>query len=111
MKHLSLTILTILLFSSFLLAASGDVSLVNSHTNTQLTWYGSYSQNTPFPDDSKEYQQIIMDFTLGCSTGGCSHWDYTVSIEIGRPTGVMDSTIASYDTISTSSLVFDTNWI
>lgn len=110
MKHLSLTIIAVFLFSSYLLAASGDVSLVNSHTNTQLTWYGSYSQNTQFPDDSKEYQQILMDFTLGCSTGGCSHWDYTVSIEVGKPTGVLDSTVASYDTISTSPLVLDTNW-
>ena len=87
---------------------SGNITLVPSHDSTQLTWYGNYSELTSFPDDSKQYQQILMDFTLGCSDGGCSHWDYTVNIQVAKPTGVMDSTINYLDTLLYQALVVDT---
>lgn len=91
-------------------AASGDMTTVVSHDSTELTWHGGYAETTLFPDGSKEYQQILMDFTLGCSSGGCSHWDYTVQIQVGEPTGIFDSTIAQLDTVSQNPLQIDTIW-
>lgn len=89
-------------------AASGDIVNINAHSGTQLTWYGAYSEETKFPDKSKEYQQILMDFTLGCSTGGCSHWDYTVQVQVGDFTGEYDTLIARYDTLSFNPISLDT---
>ena len=63
-----------------------------------------------FPDQSTPWKAITLDFTVGCASGGCSDWDYDVDVEIGRPTGMMDSTIASIDTVSTAPLVLDTTW-
>ena len=51
-----------------------------------------------------------MDFTMGCATGGCSHWDYTISIFLMEPTGSFDSSIFSLDTLDIDSLQVDTTW-
>ena len=40
----------------------------------------------------------------------CSHWDYDLDVYVGDSTGVMDSTLASIDTVSTNPVVLDTTW-
>lgn len=100
--------LSFLLIVNLANAASGDVTMVNSHNGTQLTWYGGYAEDTEFPDETKEYQQILMDFTLGCSTGGCSHWDYTVQVQVGDFTGEYDTVFAGYDTVFFNPIYLDT---
>lgn len=91
-------------------AAWGDTTVVQSHLNAQLTWWGYTDNWVVFPNNSKEYQKIEMEFILGCGGTRCSHWDYDVDVEIGKPTGLLDSTIASLDTVSQNPLQVDTVW-
>ena len=79
------------------------------HTATDLTVWRLHRMGV-FPDQSTPWKTITLDFTVGCASGGCSDWDYDVDVEIGRPTGMMDSTVASIDTVSTAPLVLDTTW-
>ena len=46
------------------------------HIDAQLTWYGNYDAIAAFPIEDISYEKILMDFTMGCADGGCSHWDY-----------------------------------
>ncbi len=80
-------------FFSFLFMASfageGDTIKVQSHQETHWDWNGSWYDTTAFPDTGS-YRRILMHYTLGCPTGGCSEWDYTTRIEVADP--VNDST-------------------
>ena len=106
---LSISIFIFLLnFSSK--AAWGDTTVVQSHNNSQLTWWGYTDNWVNFPTNSKQYQKIEMEFILGCGGSRCSHWDYDVDVEIGKPMGVLDSTVANLDTVSTNPLIVDTTW-
>lgn len=91
-------------------AAPGDTTVVQAHQAVDMTWYQSYKSWAAFPDNGQTYHKILMEFTLGCATGGCSDWDYTTLINLLYPTGQMDSTVASIDTISTNPYVIDTTW-
>lgn len=104
MKHL-FTAFALLYLSTTLLAGPGDTTVVVSHTNVDMTWYGNYDQWGVFPAPGTSYQQVLMEYTMGCATGGCSDWDYTTVIEFLDPTGIMDSTVLSIDSISG-----DTTW-
>ncbi|HAD96750.1 MAG TPA: hypothetical protein DCG19_05045 [Cryomorphaceae bacterium] len=75
-----------------------------------MTWYGSYDAWGDFPDGNTSYSKILLRYTMGCATGGCSDWDYTTQIQLMIPTGVMDSNVASVDTVSLTPLVIDTTW-
>lgn len=86
-------------------AAPGDTTSVFVHDRTDMTWYGGYSEMGGFPDGTTEYSKILMTYTMGCASGGCSDWDYTTRIEAMIPTGTFDSTVASVDTIT-----MDTTW-
>lgn len=101
----------LLLLGFFALSANpGDTTWVTVHNNTQLTWYQRYSAKALFPNGSKSYHKILMYYTMGCASGGCSDWDYTTRVNLLKPTGVMDSNVASIDTISTNPLQVDTTW-
>ncbi|MBI1315738.1 T9SS type A sorting domain-containing protein [bacterium] len=91
-------------------AAPGDTTHVRVHNAVDMTWYGSYNATGGFPAPGTEYHRVNLRFTIGCATGGCSDWDYTVLIHLLKPTGVLDSNIASIDTLSTNPLVIDTTW-
>lgn len=106
----SLVLVLSLLIASTASAASGDTTIVRVQDAVDLTWYGSYTEWASFPDASRSFQSIDLDLTIGCSSNGCSHWDYDVDVEVGRPTGTFDSTIASIDTVSTAPIVLDTTW-
>lgn len=91
-------------------AAPGDTTTVLVHNAVDMTWFGNYDQQGVFPDGSTTYRKVIMTYTLGCASGGCSDWDYTTQIWFRRPTGTLDSTVTNLDTISTNPLVVDTTW-
>ncbi len=91
-------------------AAPGDTTWVTAHNKTDMTWYGTYKDTAAFPNGSKSYHKILMYYTMGCASSGCSAWDYTTRVLLMKATGAMDSTIQKLDTISTSPLVIDTTW-
>lgn len=90
--------------------AQSDTLRVQAQENAQLTWYGNYDAIAAFPMNQDTYEKIIMDFTMGCADGGCSHWDYTVSVYLMEPTGMLDSSVVSIDTLSVEPLEVDTTW-
>lgn len=106
-------ILLFIFFITFTLssqAAPGDTTSVFVHNATNMTSYGNYDQEGVFPDGSKSYRKVLMTYTLGCASSGCSGWDYTTQIFFRRPTSNYDSTIIHLDTISTTPLTVDTTW-
>jgi len=107
MKKLFTLILSALTAVSF--ASIGDTITVQAHDHVDLTWYGNYDDVVAFPA-AASFEKITMDFTMGCASGGCSHWDYTVSVFLMNPTGIMDSSIVSLDTLSVEPLEVDTTW-
>ena len=70
----------------------GDTLTVSSHVETHMDWFKNYNEETTFPTTGT-YKKIIMEYNLGCPTGGCSDWDYTTQINVLDPTGVIDSTL------------------
>ncbi len=98
------------LFAFSLIAAPGDTTWVTAHNKTDMVWYNTYKDTAAFPDGSKKYHKILMYYTMGCASGGCSPWDYTTRVLLMHATGEMDSTVSKIDTISTSPLVVDTTW-
>ena len=102
--------LSFLLFALHSFSAPGDTTLVSAHQKADMTWYGSYDAWGDFPDGNTSYSKILLRYTMGCATGGCSDWDYTTQIQLMIPTGVMDSNVASVDTVSLTPLVIDTTW-
>jgi hypothetical protein len=105
-----LLLLSILCLSISSYAAPGDTTTVFVHDAVDMTWNGNYDQEGIFPDGSTTYRKVVMTYTLGCASGGCSDWDYTTNIWFRRPTGSFDSTVTNLDTISTMPLVVDTTW-
>jgi hypothetical protein len=105
-KRISFSILA-LLFATISFAA--DTVVVSAQQNRDLVWYERYTDWAVFPSN-QEFHQVNMQFTMGCASGGCSDWDYTVKVFLLHPTGTYDSSIASIDTISTNPLVVDTSW-
>lgn len=91
-------------------AAPGDTTTIYSHNLVDMTWYGNYDGQAVFPDGSKTYRKVIMTYTMGCASGGCSDWDYTTQMFFRRPTGVFDSTFVRIDTISMIPFVIDSVW-
>ena len=106
MKKLLLFFIALVYSNSF---AQNNTINVQAQDDAQLTWYGNYDANVVFPVGGS-YEKIIMDFTMGCADGGCSHWDYTVSVFLMEPTGLLDSSISVLDTLSIEPLVVDTTW-
>lgn len=94
MRKILLIISTVFTISAF--AGPGDTILVNSLDNAQMTWWGADDDWGVFPDTSYEFEKIYMDVTLGCATGGCSDWDYTVKIEGFHQTGLIDSALSPF---------------
>lgn len=97
-------------FVSSFAFAQNDTTHVQAQQDAQLTWYGNYDAVAAFPVGDVSYEKILMDFTMGCADGGCSHWDYTVSVYLMEPTGDLDSNIAVLDTVSLEPLEVDTTW-
>lgn len=86
-------------------AAEGDTTKVRFHNKKDLTWYGNYDHKSAFPAKGKTWNRILLKYTMGCSSTGCSGWDYTTHVQYLKNTGKLDSNIAKIDTLSG-----DTSW-
>jgi hypothetical protein len=89
------------------IASPGDTTKVNVHNKTDITWYGNYDAVGVFPDGNTTYRQILLHYTMGCASGGCSDWDYTTKIELMPKVGV-DSNSVSYPTFTVNAAEIDT---
>ena len=90
MKHI------ILFFALFGLglgvsANPGDTLRVRAHDATHMNWYGNFDHRAGFPTGSQTYQKILLRYTMGCPSSGCSEWDYTTRVFVLRPTGQVDT--------------------
>ena len=70
-----------------------DTTWVKVHDATDMTWYGHYKQWGEFPDGSENYRKVMLHYTMGCASTGCSGWDYTTHITLRHKTGKYDSTL------------------
>lgn len=76
-----LLVFVMLALTSNTMAEDGDTVFVQSHNETHWDWNGSWYDTTAFPETGT-YQRILMYYTLGCPSIGCSEWDYTTRIEV-----------------------------
>jgi hypothetical protein len=83
-----LLILLICLSTNAFFVNAQDTTHVRSHNGTHLNWYGDFVTKTRFPAADTSYKKILLKFTIGCPTNGCSDWDYTVKVYARRPIGV-----------------------
>jgi len=89
-------------------AAPGDTIKVRSHDKVHMNWYGNFDKKAKFPDATKSFNRILMQYTLGCPTGGCSEWDYTTQVQLRHRTGKMDSTQKQTPSFRVDGAVKDT---
>jgi hypothetical protein len=82
-----------------------------------MTWYQAYDEVTVFPDDGTSYARILLYYTMGCASTGCSDWDYTVRLRLvdtvaGSPVLYeMGRAITPYGGyMATNSNGFDNSW-
>lgn len=109
MRKLILTV-TALASLSVLYAAPGDTTRLRVHDAVDMVWYENYDRPVTFPDEGVTYSKILMHYTMGCASTGCSDWDYTTKIELRKPLGYNDSTIADITIISEDPYDADTTW-
>ncbi|MGB1294738.1 MAG: T9SS type A sorting domain-containing protein [Flavobacteriales bacterium] len=100
------------IFSSLIYLSSvgqtvGDTTTISSHSETHMDWYKNYNETTVFPTTG-EYKKILMEYNLGCPTGGCSDWDYTTQINVLKPTGITDSTLRQAPSFTVDGSQIDT---
>ncbi len=72
-------------------AAPGDTVRVRAHNATHMNWYGNFDSYAEFPGQNISFQKILLRYTLGCPSSGCSEWDYTTRVYALRPTGQTDT--------------------
>ena len=94
-NSLFLSISLLLLLSGFnsLMAATGDTTRVRTHDNVHWNWNGTWNGWGVFPADTVSYRKILLNYTLGCPSSGCSEWDYSTHIYIRHYTGEYGSTL------------------
>ena len=85
-KTFRLILIFSLLTLSFYTKAS-DTLEIRSHNNVRLNWYGDFYTKTKFPDANDQFKQILLKFTIGCPSIGCSDWDYTTKVFARRQIG------------------------
>jgi len=86
----------------------GDTVRVRVHDDVDMTWYGNYDVLGVFPDTGISFRKIIMTYTMGCASGGCSDWDYTTKVELLHRTGALDSSLHTHSWFSVNGLAVDT---
>lgn len=86
----------LVLFSIFCLTANanpGDTTFVQVHNNVDMVWYEHYKAWGEFPNEGHSYRKVLMHFSMGCASTGCSGWDYDVHILLRNRTGKIDSNL------------------
>lgn len=87
-------LILLLTFSGLFFMASatpGDTVRVRAHNATHMNWYGNFDRRAGFPTGTQTYQKILLRYTMGCPSSGCSEWDYTTRVFVMRPTGQVDT--------------------
>jgi len=112
MKKINL-ILTLISFLSFnqLFSQSPDTIHVIAQNKTHMGSYGSYTTTAAFPPDTNSYRKVLLNFTLGCPSGGCSQWDYTVDIYLNHDTHIKDSNLVKTPSFTVNGTTKDTVYI
>lgn len=92
MKRVLLVFMAFLGVSYASQAAPGDTTVVQAHYNLQMDHHGNFDSTVAFPDGTKKYRKIIMEYTLGryaCpgSPQYCGDWDYTISTHVQTKNG------------------------
>nr|MBS0036774.1 T9SS type A sorting domain-containing protein [Saprospiraceae bacterium] len=59
-----------------------DTTHVRVHDGVDMVWFERYDRTGYFPLEDKTFHKVWMVATLGCASGGCSDWDYTVNLHI-----------------------------
>lgn len=80
---------------SWISAAPGDTNIIRVHDKTHWYWYGSKIDTGAFPDGSTTYAKILLKYTMGCPSGGCSDWDYTTQILLRER--INDTTVINHE--------------
>lgn len=73
-------------------ATDGDTIRIRAHDSRDIGWWGAYDDWGVFPSGDDSYRKVLLHFTMGCASSGCSDWDYTVQIDLRHRTGMLDST-------------------
>ena len=67
-------------------ALPGDTIKVQAHQNEHWSWNGAIDKWVVFPQN-KTYRKVLLKYTLGCPSTGCSEWDYTTQIKARKRGG------------------------
>ena len=100
-------------FSISSFAGVNDTTRVRVHSSVDMTWYGSYSQTGDFSNTPLS-RKVLLTYTMGCASTGCSGWDYTTQVFLRHKTGTLDTVVqtAALFTVngeSPDSLAFSTD--
>lgn len=106
MKKYLLFLVLIVVFQKFSYSAASDTTIIRSHNGTHLNWYGNFFTKTKFPEIDSNYKQILLKFTIGCPSGGCSDWDYTTKVFARRKIGI-DTVIVKTPNYKLGTQIFD----
>lgn len=92
MKRILLVLAAVVCYVGSLQAAPGDTTTIQAHYDLKMTKHGAFDTLVAFPDGSKKYRKIIMEYTLGryaCpgSPQYCGDWDYTISTSVRTKNG------------------------
>lgn len=63
-------------------SSNPDTIHVRVHDAVDMVWFESYDRDGVFPIADREFHRVWMEVTIGCASGGCSDWDYTVLIHL-----------------------------
>ncbi len=76
-----------------------DTLHIRSHNETHMNWYGDFFTKTKFPAADSSFKKIILKYTIGCPSNGCSDWDYTTKVFARRPIGTDTAGLPIYEYI------------
>lgn len=74
-------------------AANGDSTVVRVWDKFHMSRYGAFDVMAKLPESTAQHQRILLKYTLGCLSNGQCEWDYDISLNVRRKTGLKDSTL------------------
>jgi hypothetical protein len=108
-------VFTFFIFSFFgvlpVSAQKTDTINVLAQNKMHMGGYGAYDAWAVFPPDTNSYRKVLLNFTLGCPSGGCSAWDYTVDIYLNHKPGIKDSAYTKSPSFTVNGKIKDTVYV
>lgn len=99
------------LFINPVKAQTPDTINVIAQNKVHMNWYGAFNDTAVFPPDTNSYRKVLLNFTLGCPSSGCSAWDYTVDIYLIHNTHIKDSTYTAAPSFTVNGKTKDTVYV